>query len=174
MAASGVNAPPIADPGRAQESLRENHVEDGNINWILAIASLLAGTGIGAAGHHLLGTAAGRVQQLRSRLAERERELTQLREHLTDHFAQVGTLVSHLQRETRALEHRLTEDAATLNCQPSSPRGLAIDEAAALEGRDDDIPAPRDYADGSGGTLSEDYGLKPAPQEAEGPQPPRY
>jgi hypothetical protein len=32
---------------------------------------------------------------------------------------------------------------------------------------------PRDYADGTGGTLSEDFGLKDD-EDAKAPQPPRY
>lgn len=150
-------------------------MEYGNINWILAIVCLVAGGGLGALGYHLAGGGASQRQQLRQRLAERDRELTQLREHVTEHFAQVGTLVGRLQHEARALEHRLAEDAATLGeVAPAVPRSLALTPAASPETAETPVPEPRDYADGSGGTLSEDYGLKPNGESATEPQPPRY
>lgn len=49
--------------------LRETDVEQGNINWVLAIACLLAGVGIGALGYHLLNGGARTAQKLRQRLA---------------------------------------------------------------------------------------------------------
>ena len=151
----------------------ENRVEYGNINWILAIACLLAGMGIGAVGYRLLSGGASQLQQLRQRLAERERELTEARRHMGDHFVAVGALVSNLQREARALEHRLAEDAAGLGGQAQASRGLDVDDSLpTLDAQGDEIPAPRDYADGTRGTLSEDFGLKD--KDADAPQPPRY
>ncbi|MCG6656449.1 DUF1043 family protein [Halomonas campisalis] len=147
-------------------------MEYGNINWILAIASLLAGTGIGAVGYRLLSGGAGQVQQLRQRLAERERELSETRSHLGDHFAAIGAMVSNIQREARALEHRLTEDATDLGGKPRPTRGLDIGSLPTPDAEGDEVPAPRDYADGTRGTLSEDFGLKG--EDADAPQPPRY
>ncbi|MGM0702665.1 MAG: YhcB family protein [Pseudomonadota bacterium] len=147
-------------------------VEYGNINWILAFACLVAGGGFGAMGYHLAGGGANRRQRLRRQLAERERELTQLRERLSEHFTEVTSLVSRLQRESQALEQRLADDAAALGEKaPAERRGLEViaDDAAAPT-----VPTPRDYADGSGGTLSEDFGLKPSAESAAEPQPPRY
>ncbi|MFQ3788290.1 YhcB family protein [Halomonas sp. A29] len=158
----------------------------GNVNWIVAIVSLLAGLGIGAIGYRMFGASATRTQELRRQAAERERELNVLREGMNEHFSQVGMMVSNIQREMRTLEHRLTEDASTLHCdlpagrqlksaeQLKSAKQLAAADRPALTGNDDDIPAPRDYADGSGGTLSEDFGLKPSDDKSETPQPPRY
>jgi uncharacterized membrane-anchored protein YhcB (DUF1043 family) len=149
-------------------------VDYGNVNWIVAIVSLLVGLGIGAIGYRMLGASATRTQELRRQAAERERELNVLREGMNEHFSQVGMMVSNIQREMRTLEHRLTEDASTLHCEPlNSPQLKAADQPA-LTGGDDDIPAPRDYADGSGGTLSEDFGLKSRGDSNEQPQPPRY
>ncbi|WP_163560896.1 DUF1043 family protein [Halomonas sp. NO4] len=144
-------------------------MEYGNINWILAIACLLAGSGLGALGYHLAGSGAGHRQQLRQRLAERERELGQLRDRLDDHFTEIGTLIGRLQHESRALEQRLAEDAATFDVKgPSERPGLAVETEEAP------LPTPRDYADGRGGTLSEDFGLKPSNDGTAQPQPPRY
>ena len=149
----------------------ENQVEYGNINWILAIVTLLAGVGIGVAGYRLFSGGASQLLELRQRLADRERELTETQRHMGDHFAAVGVMVSNLQREARALEQRLSEDAADLGQAPPT-RGTDIDSLPTSTAQGDDIPAPRDYADGTRGTLSEDFGLKGEDDEA--PQPPRY
>ncbi len=147
----------------------------GNVNWIVAIVSLLAGLGIGAFGYRMLATSSTQLQELRRQLAERERELGVVREGLDEHFSQVSMMVSNIQREMRTLEHRLTEDASTLNCEPVKNRQLKAADQPALTGTEsDEIPAPRDYADGSGGTLSEDFGLKSNQDKSELPQPPRY
>ncbi|WP_104201785.1 YhcB family protein [Billgrantia saliphila] len=146
----------------------------GNVNWIVAIVSLLAGLGIGAACYRYFATSANQQQALRRQLAERERELSELRKGMNEHFSQVGMMVGNLQREMRTLEHRLTEDASTLHCEPPGRPRLDAADRPALTGQDDDIPAPRDYADGTGGTLSEDFGLKPSSDRSVDPQPPRY
>ncbi|MGQ4880335.1 YhcB family protein [Billgrantia sp. LNSP4103-1] len=146
----------------------------GNVNWIVAIVSLLVGLGIGAIGYRMFGTSATRTQELRRQAAEREHELKVLREGMNDHFSQVGMMVSNIQREMRTLEHRLTEDASTLHCEPLNDRKLEAADQPTLTGTDDTLPAPRDYADGSGGTLSEDFGLKSRSDKSDQPQPPRY
>lgn len=146
----------------------------GNINWMVAILSLLAGLGIGSFGYRMLGNSATQLQELRRQVVERERELSVLKESLSEHFTQVGMMVSNIQREMRTLEHRLTEDASTLKSEAGDSHKLKTADQPALTGADDDIPTPRDYADGTSGTLSEDFGLKPSDDNRELPQPPRY
>lgn len=149
-------------------------MEYGNINWLVAIVSLLAGLGLGGLGYHLFGASASRLQQQRQQLAERERELSELKEGLGEHFSQVGMMVANIQREMRTLEHRVTEDANTLNCESPVTRRLDLAEKKTLAPQSDEIPTPRDYADGTGGTLSEDFGLKSDSETRDAPQPPRY
>lgn len=149
-------------------------MDSSNINWTLAIASLLVGIGIGALGYHLLNSGARQLQTLRQRLAERDRELSALKENLGDHFSEVTQLVENLQRESEALARRLEEDAATLTGNTQRLGSPSPAPAAALEAAEDvSLPPPRDYADGTGGTLSEDFGLK-SDESAALPQPPRY
>lgn len=132
------------------------------INWILAIICLLAGVGLGALGYHLLNASAENVQNLRRRLAERERELDALRSGVDEHLTETTRMAAALQRDSEALARRLAQDTRALRSQASSsdaPSSLSplfmADDAAGLS------PAiPRDYADGKGGTLSEDFGLK--------------
>ncbi|RCV91107.1 DUF1043 family protein [Billgrantia montanilacus] len=152
----------------------ENHVEYGNINWLVAIVSLLAGLGLGGLGYHLFGASADRLQRQRQQVAERERELSELKEGLGEHFSQVGMMVTNIQREIRTLEHRITEDASTLNCETPATRRLDAAEQKVLGPQTDEVPTPRDYADGTGGTLSEDFGLKGNSDKPDSPQPPRY
>ncbi|WP_181869933.1 ZapG family protein [Halomonas sp. DQ26W] len=149
-------------------------MEYGNINWLVAIVSLLAGLGLGGLGYHLFGASAARFQRQRQQLAERERELSEIKEGLGEHFSQVGMMVTNIQREIRTLEHRITEDASTLNCETPTTRRLDAVEQKVLDPQTEDIPAPRDYADGTRGTLSEDFGLKGDSDNQNSPPPPRY
>lgn len=149
-------------------------MEYGNINWLVAIVGLLAGMGLGGLGYHLFGASASRLQLQRQKLAERERELSELKEGLGEHFTQVGMMVANIQREIRTLEHRVTEDASTLHCETPTTRRLDAAKQKRLAPQDEEIPTPRDYADGTGGTLSEDFGLKSDTEAGDAPQPPRY
>ena len=142
-----------------------------NINWVLAVASLLAGIGIGALGYHLLNAGAGHLQKLRQRLAERDRELSALKDGVDDHFTAITGLVESLQRDSDALARRLEEGAATLGGHGRAPRSLEVALATEEQAANEEYAVPRDYADGTGGTLSEDFGLK---NDEAGPQPPRY
>lgn len=142
-------------------------MEQGNINWVLAIACVLAGVGIGALGYHLLNGGARSAQKLRQRLAERDRELSELRTGLGEHFDRANGLLDALLANGQSLQREMQDSAAQLDSpQPRKPDFGQADETHG------DVNAPRDYADGNRGTLSEDFGLK-AGDEAPA-QPPRY
>ncbi|WP_089728128.1 YhcB family protein [Modicisalibacter muralis] len=133
---------------------------ESNIDWILAIASFLAGIGIGALGYHLLNTNVARNQKVRQRLAETELELNQIKDALNDHFARAADLITGIQRQSLELEQQLAQGAEKL-CDD-----LQLKRKLAGNSEDDTPPAetpqmPRDYADGNRGTLSEDFGLRP-------------
>ncbi|MCW4151641.1 YhcB family protein [Halomonas sp. 18H] len=142
-------------------------MELGNINEMLVIACLLAGVGIGALGYHLLNGGARSAQKLRKRLAERDRELAELRSQLSEHFERADNLLSALLASGRSLQEEIHDSAVRLDSpQPSQPDLKQADE------QKDDVDAPRDYADGNRGTLSEDFGLKSG--QTPPAQPPRY
>ncbi|WP_282040436.1 YhcB family protein [Halomonas alimentaria] len=149
-------------------------MDESNINWILAIACLLAGIGLGALGYHLLNAGAHGMQRLRQRLAERDRELAALRDGLDEHFDEVSRLAATLRHDSEALAARLAEDAGSLGGRTRNRPGLAVETPAipADATNDETLPTPRDYADGSGGTLSEDFGLKDDAHRE--PEAPRY
>ena len=132
-----------------------------NIDWILAIAGFLAGLGVGALGYHLLNANVARNQKTRQRLAESELELSQMRGHLNDHLSRAADLVTNIQRQSQELERQLARSAEQLSDDPKLKRRLGgTREEEDTDGEAAASATPRDYADGSHGTLSEDFGLQ--------------
>lgn len=147
-------------------------MDETNINWVLAIACLLAGIGIGALGYHLLNASAGNAQRLRQRLAERERELAELKDGMGDSLERIARLAESLHQESQNLEQEA--EAAWGRLGARSLRRQAMDAVSSDPAATQAEPAmPRDYADGNRGTLSEDFGLKNG-DESPAPQPPRH
>ncbi len=130
----------------------------GNIDWILAIASLLAGIGIGALGYHLLNANVARNQKTRQRLAETELELSQMQGMLNDHFARAAELVTSIQRQSHELEQQIAQGADQL-CDDLQIKRRLNGQGEEETPSDSNAPPPRDYADGGRGTLAEDFGL---------------
>ncbi|MFO8045138.1 MAG: DUF1043 family protein [Halomonas sp.] len=144
------------------------------ITWMLAIACLFAGIGLGALGYHLLNASADGLQKLRQRLAERDRELTALRNDMDDHLDEVSRLVAALQRDSEALASRMAQDVRRLGGNGAPPTSLEVSVSGTPTESNGVEPAmPRDYANDSRGTLSEAFGLKDD-DSAKAPQPPRY
>ncbi|HSP59396.1 MAG TPA: DUF1043 family protein [Halomonas sp.] len=147
-------------------------MDESNINWVLTIAVLLAGIGIGAMSYHLLNARAGQVQSLRRKVAERERELSVLKSGVDEHFTELTGLAESLRRDSDTLMQRLEKGAETLNSLPHRMNTLNVPPAEVERDTSNErLATPRDYADGSGGTLSEDFGLKSRDVAL---QPPRY
>ncbi|RAH39032.1 DUF1043 family protein [Halomonas sp. SL1] len=153
-------------PMPSRETAQENDVELSNINWMLGAACLLAGIGLGVMGYHLMNAGARNVQMLRQRLAERDRQLAELRDGVGDHVERLGSLAAALNKEVSEASSRLGAEAPQrADLAAATPTTPEVES-------DDDVAAPRDYADGNRGTLSEDFGLKQ--NDADAPQPPRY
>ncbi len=149
-------------------------MNEGNIDWVVAIVALLAGIVIGVLIRHFSGSERTTSQRLKQRLAETELELNGLRENVNTHFADVMTLAQNITRQSEELQARLGSDADTMTSDPALKRQRQVDTAQDAEEDPSALHIPRDYAD-SGGTLDESYGLRQK-QEHEGqdPQPPRY
>ena len=145
-------------------------MEASNINMVLAAACLVAGTGIGALGYHLLNAGARNAQRLRLRLTERERQLTEWKDGVDEHLRGMDELVHRLVEDGQSLRQALDDSARRLG---SEAIAAPIAEATAAE-EQEDIAVPRDYADGNRGTLSEDFGLRKAGEEEHNPHPQRY
>lgn len=148
-------------------------MDESNINWIITIAVLLAGIGIGAMSYHFLNARAGQVRTLRRKVAERDRELSVLKSGVDEHFTELTGLAESLRRDSDTLMQRLEKGAETLNSLPHRTNTLNVPPAEVERDTTNERLAttPRDYADGSGGTLSEDFGLKSRDVAL---QPPRY
>lgn len=131
-------------------------MEESNINLVLIIACLVAGSGIGALGYHLLGSSARQTQQLRQRLAETERQLTVMRSGLGEHVERLASMAQTLNRDTQALVQEVSHTSSSLGIEPSADTAETISASTGKTG----LHTPRDYADGNSGTLSEDFGLK--------------
>lgn len=147
---------------------------ESNIDWILAIASFLAGIGIGSLGYHMLNANVARNQKVRQRLAETELELNQVRDGLSDHFAKTADLVSGIQQHNHELKQQLAlgaerfcDDAQVKRRLSGEPEDKDIEQSETPE-------MPRDYADGGRGTLAEDFGLRRDNEEESRAQPLRY
>lgn len=158
-------------------------MEASNINVMLAVACLVAGTGIGALGYHLLNSGARRAQRLRVQLTERERQLAAWKSGVDDHLRQMHDSVERLVEDSQSLQQQLKMSSHQLGSDIVSSledsSAIAASSTAALSSTaapsgDDTISAPRDYADGNSGTLSEDFGLRNRDAEPEQPAPPRY
>lgn len=141
-------------------------MEESNISVVLIIASLLAGTGIGALGYHLLGSGARQVQQLRQRLAEKERQLSEMRIGLGDHIERLAAKAQALSRDSEALLRDVNQAGTSLGVK--SRPGLDVSAAVPISD-DTGLATPRDYAAGNSGTLSEDFGLKGDAKKAAAP-----
>ncbi|MGO2414123.1 MULTISPECIES: YhcB family protein [Cobetia] len=141
-------------------------MNESNIDWILAIACFLAGIGIGALCYHLLNANVARNQKTRQKLAERELELTQFRDALNDHFSKASDLTDQIQRAGNELRQHLASGAATLCDDSQLKRRLLDTDTGEEDNEDNTLDLPRDYADNRG-TLSEDFGLKPQPEDTD-------
>ncbi|MFC0336034.1 YhcB family protein [Kushneria avicenniae] len=149
-------------------------MNEGNIDWVVAIVALLAGIAIGALIRHFSGNRRATSQKLKQRLAETELELKELRENVNTHFADITTLARNLTRQSEELQNRLDTDASTLASDPALKRRRQVDAVDESEEDPSSLHAPRDYAD-TNGTLGEGYGLHPKQDsDSTQPQPPRY
>lgn len=148
-------------------------MNEGNIDWILAIACFLAGIGIGALCYHLLNANVARNQKVRQRLAQTELELNQVKDSINDHFAKAADLAGSIHRQSQELEQHLARGTGKQEDGVKPKHRLASD--ASEESEEIDAPQiPRDYADGAKGTLAEDFGARRRAEEPEPASPPRY
>lgn len=149
-------------------------MNEGNIDWVVAIVALLAGIAIGVLIRHFSGSQRTTSQKLKQRLAETELELKKLRENVNTHFSDVTTLARNITRQSEELQARLDTDASTMASDPALKRPRQADVPEDSEEDTGSLHIPRDYADGNG-TLDESYGLRQKQgSDSTDPQPPRY
>lgn len=159
------------------QGARENTV-DASSPLTFAIIGFIVGLIVGAVAYRLLSKSQREAASMRQKLLEREHQIAEMKSSVGSHLTGIYQRLSNIRDEANQLELQLKEDAAEWNI-----RDAAIQPSLDLSGIDSmqekqteadaTTPAtPRDYADGKGGTLSEDFGLRS--NEVATPQPPRY
>ncbi|CAM3441655.1 YhcB family protein [Halomonas casei] len=141
-----------------------------------AVIGLIVGFIIGMGCYRLFSKSQRETASMRQQLLEREHQIAEMKTSVGNHLTGIYERLSNIRDEANQLELQLKEDAAEWNI-----RDAAIQHSLDLSGinskqqpsEDNTTPTmPRDYADGKGGTLSENFGLKS--HEVATPQPPRY
>ncbi|MCH4810212.1 YhcB family protein [Vreelandella neptunia] len=143
----------------------------------IAIIGFIVGLIVGLGCYRLFSKSQREAASMRQKLLEREHQIAEMKSSVGSHLTGIYQRLGNIRDEANQLELQLKEDAAEWNIrdaaiQPSLDLS-GINETTQQAQDDPAAPAtPRDYADGKGGTLSEDFGLKS--NEAATPQPPRY
>lgn len=143
----------------------------------IAIIGFIVGVIVGLGCYRLFSKSQREAASMRQKLLEREHQIAEMKSSVGSHLTGIYQRLSNIRDEANQLELQLKKDAAEWDIrdaaiQPSLDLS-GIDTTSEQAQRDTAAPAtPRDYADGKGGTLSEDFGLKS--NEVATPQPPRY
>lgn len=145
--------------------------------FTFAIIGLILGFIIGLGCYRLLGKTQREYAAIKQTLLERERQIAELKKSMGNHVTNIKQRLENIRDEADQLEQQLEDDAAQWQLGSSAPKPIAngapVDRT---ENNENPVNMPRDYADGKGGTLSEDFGLKESAkaQNDAAPQPPRY
>nr|WP_255487109.1 DUF1043 family protein [Oceanospirillum sediminis] len=142
----------------------------------MLVLTFIVGAGAGALISHLLksGSAGNNTSSdLKTRMNEKELQLAQLSDNVSEHFVRTDELVSTLEKNYEALISHLksgTEsfcDDSTLIKKPVVETAAEKKEAEPEEQTESE--PPRDYAPKTSGTLSEDFGLNKEKEESTEP-----
>ena len=155
---------------------------------VLVIIALLVGVGAGALLHKLLGRGSNYYRQM---LAERDREVDQMRTHMHQHLSQVTDMAEQLSAQSTQLNQLLARETQRLDSDIELKRRVRLlNGQSTLTQEEEEIEAlslqaPRDYVDRD--YAGENYAGENYTGEAEGafvsappphlrhdPQPPRY
>lgn len=147
---------------------------------IFALSGVLVGIVIGIVGYRLISKSHRDGVLMQQRLLESERQVTELKARMGAHLIDTHQHLAAMRNTTAKLEEQLTQEAAHWQLDDKTLQHLDFSNIDASNAQPDtaseskETPTagvPRDYADGKGGTLSEDFGLK---GQTPPPQPPRY
>ncbi|TVP42483.1 MAG: DUF1043 family protein [Halomonas sp.] len=155
---------------------------DPSSSLVFAVIGLIVGFIAGMGCYRLFSKSQRQAAAMRQTLLEREHQIAEIKNSVGDHLTGIYQRLNNIRNEADQLELQLREDAAAWNIRDVSAQSN-LDLSGIQAKKDQPSSAnsiappftptiPRDYADGEGGTLSEDFGLKD--NEATTPQPPRY
>lgn len=159
------------------QGARENTV-DASSPLTFAIIGFIVGLIVGAVAYRLFSKSQREAASMRQKLLEREHQIAEMKNSVGSHLTGIYQRLSNIRDEANQLELQLKEDAEEWDIrdaaiQPSVDfSSLKSTQEQQTKEDTSTLATPRDYADGKGGTLSEDFGLKS--NEAATPQPPRY
>jgi len=150
---------------------------DPSSSLTFAIIGLVVGFIAGMGCYRLFSKSERHAAAMRQTLLEREHQIAEMKSSVGSHLSGIYQRLGNIRDEANQLEQQLKEDAAEWNIRDAAQPSLDYSavHSAKTSPTNDQAPAPaipRDYADGKGGTLSEDFGLKGS--QAANPQPPRY
>ncbi|WP_249978800.1 ZapG family protein [Vreelandella olivaria] len=146
---------------------------EANSPFTFAIVGIIIGFILGMACYRLFSKGERKSTALRQTLLEREHQIAELKKAMGSHITDVRQRLENIRAEADQLEQQLEEDTAQWRLGKIAVTGSITPSITDI---DHTLTTPRDYADGKGGTLSEDFGLKESAKEkdASTPQPPRY
>ncbi|WP_447529033.1 YhcB family protein [Vreelandella sp. TE19] len=156
---------------------------EANSPIIYALIGLAVGFLIGLLCYRLANKGERHRASLKQTLLEREHQIAELKKAMGSHVSDVRQCLEAIRSQADDIEDKLDAGAEQweLSKNPDTaftqPRKTpALGTSTTPKAPEAESPAtPRDYADGKGGTLSEEYGLKDTKaKEAAVDQPPRY
>lgn len=150
---------------------------EANSPFIFAIVGIIIGFILGMVCYRLFSKGERKSTALRQTLLEREHHIAELKKAMGSHVTDVRQRLDNIRAEADQLEQRLEEDAVQWRLGKIAPKAAVTGSITPdITDSDNTLTTPRDYADGKGGTLSEDFGLKESAKEKDAltPQPPRY
>lgn len=157
-------------------------MEAANIDWSMLVLTFIVGAGAGALITHLLKNNSGGSDNpdLKSRMNEKELQLAQLTENVSEHFVRTDELIDNLEKNYQSLVSHLkagTEnfcDDSTLIKQSKTTSETASEAPAEEKAEEKSESAqPMDYAPQSSGTLAEDFGLTKEKDKEDSAEPPK-
>lgn len=147
---------------------------EASLPYTFAIIGLVIGFIAGLVCYRLFSKGARDSAALKQTLLEREHQIAELKKGMGDHLSGMHQRLANIRFEADQLEQQMANEAAQWKLGNATPPLMT--EATQAAETDSRIDMPRDYAAGTSGTLSEDFGLKDNDQTPEStpPQPPRY
>ncbi|MGM0520617.1 MAG: ZapG family protein [Pseudomonadota bacterium] len=155
---------------------------------MFAFIGAVLGIIVGAVGYRFASKSQHNVVAMQQKLLESERQLAELKSRMGSHLLDFQQRLDTIRDEASELEKQLNQEAQHWNLGNDTLPHLDLSGLSNTQANEEGATAPsttnssattgpaatgapRDYADGQSGTLSEDFGLKEADTP---PQPPRY
>lgn len=146
---------------------------------MFAFIGAVLGIIVGAIGYRFASKSQHNVVAMQQKLLESERQVAELKSRMGSHLLDFQQRLDTIRDEANELEKQLNQEAQHWHLGDEALRHLDLSGLSNTQANEEESAtassattgAPRDYADGQSGTLSEDFGLKEADTP---PQPPRY